>query len=168
MFNPGLCRWEQGGTGCRNLALGELEHPLHLPRAHVGRSWCDPRPVGSVLHLPRAFGGRSHLPMGGGRSGQRLLSQHGWDGESNPELGEAPAVSLLFPQLLGQPEPGHSFPPGEGAPTSSRGAEMLGAAGRRSGCGLIRGAPLCGRRLLSAACINHALQPFRRERHSLL
>lgn len=55
-------------------------------------------------------------------------------------------------------------PPGEGAPTLLWG----GRDARCCGCGLIRGAPLCGRRLLSAACINHALQPFRRERHSLL
>lgn len=74
-------------------------------------------------------------------------------------------MSLLLSQLLGQPEPAHSFPPqGEGAPTLLWG----GRDARCCGCGLIRGAPLCGRRLLSAACINHALQPFRRERHSLL
>lgn len=38
-------------------------------------------------------------------------------------------MSLLLSQLLGQPEPAHSFPPqGEGAPTLLWGGEMLGAA----------------------------------------
>lgn len=143
---------------------GQLEYPLHLPRACMWTptfpgAGVKPRPGGDVsppLKIPGVFGGQSHLQTQGwavgdahDRSRQRLPLQHGWDGERDPGLGEAtPACPL---QLLGQPEPIHSFATGERSPRPRcMGLRDGGCLGRGNGFGLIRGAPLCGRRLLSA------------------